>query len=85
MGRGYFSHDTPEGVTTFDRLTKANIPYLAAGENLAFAPNTQIAMQGLLQSRGHRANIVGKDFTKVGIGVIDAGIYGEMFVQEFTN
>lgn len=85
LARGYFSHFTPEGLSPFDRMDKAGIVYSAAGENLAFAPNVTLAMQGLMQSPGHRANILSKDFGKVGIGVIDAGIYGEMFVQEFTN
>src|SRR5579872_986596 len=85
LTRGYFSHYTPEGLSPFDRMDKAGIQYTAAGENLAFSPNVTIAMQGLMQSPGHRANILSKDFGKVGIGVIDAGIYGEMFDQEFTN
>lgn len=85
LTRGYFSHYTPEGLSPFDRMDKAGIQYTAAGENLAFSPNVSLAMQGLMNSPGHRANILSKDFGKVGIGVIDAGIYGEMFVQEFTN
>jgi len=44
-----------------------------------------LAMQGLMNSPGHRANILSPSFHKVGIGVLDAGIYGEMFVQEFTD
>jgi uncharacterized protein YkwD len=85
LARGYFSHYTPEGLSPFDRMTQAGIAYTSAGENLAFSPNVQLAMQGLMQSPGHRANILSKDYGKVGIGVIDGGIYGEMFVQEFTN
>lgn len=85
LSRGYFSHYTPEGLSPFDRMDRAGIQYQAAGENLAFSPNLALAMQGLMQSPGHRANILSKDFHKVGIGVVDAGIYGEMFVQEFTN
>lgn len=85
LQRGYFSHYTPEGLNPFDRMDKAGISYNAAGENLAFSPNVDLAMQGLMNSPGHRANILSKDFEKVGIGVIDAGIYGQMFVQEFTN
>ncbi|HEX7041680.1 MAG TPA: CvpA family protein [Patescibacteria group bacterium] len=85
LERGYFSHYTPEGLTPFDRMDKAGISYTAAGENLAFSPNVTLAMQGLMQSPGHRANILSKDFGKVGIGVISAGIFGEMFVQEFTD
>lgn len=85
LTRGYFSHYTPEGLSPFDRMDRAGVVYAAAGENLAFSPNVIIAMQGLMNSPGHRANILSKDFKKVGIGVINAGIYGEMFVQEFTN
>ncbi len=83
--RGYFSHYTPEGFSPFDRMGIANISFQAAGENLALAPNTDLAMQGLMKSPGHRANILSPDFGRVGIGVVDGGIYGEMFVQEFTN
>ncbi len=83
--RGYFSHYSPEGLSPFDRMKNAGISFAAAGENLAFAPNVNIAHTGLINSPGHRANILSTDFNKVGIGVVDGGIYGEMFVQEFTN
>lgn len=83
--RGYFSHYNPEGESPFDRMDKKEIVYTAAGENLAFAPSLSIAHQGLMDSPGHRANILSPDFGKVGIGVIDGGVYGKMFVQEFTN
>lgn len=83
--RGYFSHYTPEGLSPFDRIGQDGISYAYAGENLAFAPNVNFAMQGLMQSPGHRANILSANFGRVGIGVIDGGIYGEMFCQEFTD
>lgn len=83
--RGYFSHYTPEGKSPFDRIDEANISYTAAGENLALAPSTALAMQGLMNSPGHRANILSVDYGRVGIGVIDAGVYGLFFCQEFTN
>jgi len=83
--RGYFSHVTPDGLSPFDRMIKAGVVYASAGENLALAPNVDIAMQGLMNSPGHKANILSTDFGKVGIGVIDGGVYGEMFCQEFTN
>lgn len=83
--RGYFSHYTPEGFSPFDRMEEAGIIYNFAGENLALSPNTDIAMQGLMDSPGHKANILSTDFGRVGVGVIDGGIYGEIFCQEFTN
>jgi len=85
FAKGYFSHYTPEGASPFDRMSKASIDFSYAGENLALAPNVDLAMQGLMQSPGHKANILSTNFGQVGIGVIDGGIYGEMFCQEFTN
>jgi uncharacterized protein YkwD len=85
FARGYFSHYTPDGTSPFDRMKAANIEFGFAGENLALAPSTDLAMQGLMNSPGHRANILNTHFHKIGIGVIDGGIYGEMFSQEFTD
>jgi len=85
LKRGYFSHYTPEGLSPFDRMEQAGITYLYAGENLAFSPNVTLAMQGLMNSPGHRENILSEHFGRVGIGVLDAGVYGEMFVQEFRD
>lgn len=83
--RGYFSHNTPEGLSPFDRMNNAGVKYLEAGENLALAPDVDIAENGLMNSPSHRANILTSDFRKVGIGVLSGGRYGEIFVQEFTN
>ena len=83
--RGYFSHYTPEGLSPFDRMDDHGIEYSFAGENLALAPSTELAMQGLMNSPGHRKNILSPNFRKVGIGVIDGGIYGKMYSQEFTD
>lgn len=83
--KGYFSHYNLEGQSPFDRMNQAGIEYGYAGENLALAPSTDLAMQGLMNSPGHRANILKPEFRKIGIGVIDGGIYGKMFSQEFTD
>jgi uncharacterized protein YkwD len=85
FARGYFSHYTPDNLSPFDRMDTAGITYQAAGENLAYAPNVEIAHQGLMNSPGHRANILSDKYGQVGIGVIDAGIYGKMFCQEFKD
>lgn len=85
FAKGFFSHYNSNGLSPFDRMNQARIEYTAAGENLALAPNVSFAHQGLMNSPGHRANILSTDFGKIGIGIIDGGIYGEIFVQEFTN
>jgi len=83
--KGYFSHNNLEGLSPFDRMDNMGISYQVAGENLAFAPTVEIAHTGFMNSPGHKANILSADFGKVGVGVIDGGIYGKMFCQEFTD
>lgn len=83
--RGYFSHYSPEGKDVGDRLMEAGISYNFAGENLALAPTLQRAHEGLMNSPGHKRNILDPAFNRVGIGVIDGGVYGKMFTQVFTE
>lgn len=83
--RGYFAHNTPDGVDPFQRMHNANIKYLAAGENLAFAQTLNLAHEGLMNSPGHRANILNPHYGKLGVGILDGGEYGLMITQEFRN
>ena len=83
--QGYFSHTSLDGRTPFLRMEDAGINYQYAGENLALSPTTGLAMKGLMNSPGHRANILNPNFNKVGIGVIDGGLFGKMYSQEFTD
>ena len=85
FARGYFAHVTPEGRDPFARMRAANISFVTAGENLALAPTLQIAHTGLMNSPGHRANILNRDFGHVGIGIMDGGMRGLMVSQEFRN
>ena len=83
--RGYFSHITPEAVNPFERMKKFGIRYTAAGENLAHSNGVDEAYTGLMNSPGHRANILNKQFNKIGISILDGGEKGLMVVQEFSN
>jgi len=83
--RGYFSHYSPEGEDAGSRLTNAGVAFIIAGENLAYAPDVIRAHDGLMDSSGHRRNILTPEFGRVGIGVIDGGVYGKMFTQVFTD
>lgn len=85
LARGYFSHSSPEGKDAFGRMRDARVAYLAAGENLAHAPTLAQAHQGLMNSPGHRANILRPAFGRVGIGIVDAGRHGLMATQNFRN
>ncbi|MEO6611473.1 MAG: CvpA family protein [Chitinophagaceae bacterium] len=83
--RGYFAHKNPDGKDPFDRMKAGNIRFLAAGENLALSQSVQIAHTNLMNSPGHRANILNPAFGRLGIGIMDGGYYGLMISQEFRN
>lgn len=85
FARGYFSHITPEGLSPFDRMRKAKVRFLSAGENLALGQTLNICHRGLMNSPGHRRNILNPAFGRVGIGILDGGIYGLMITQSFRN
>jgi uncharacterized membrane protein required for colicin V production len=85
FARGYFSHVTPEGKSPFDRLRAGGVDFGAGGENLALAPTLSLAHQGLMNSPGHRANILSTQYKAVGIGIVDGGPYGLMVTQDFTE
>ncbi len=83
--RGYFAHNTPEGEDPFDRMRDDNVKFKTGGENLALAPTLKIAHTGLMNSPGHRANILRPQFGRVGIGILDGGRRGLMITQNFRN
>ena len=85
FARSYFSHLSPEGSDPFDRMREENVKFITAGENLALAQNINIAHTGLMNSPGHRANILSPKFGRLGIGIQDGGIYGIMITQNFRN
>lgn len=85
FARGYFSHITPEGKNPFERMRDGGVLFGTAGENLALAPTVPLAHEGLMNSPGHRANILNAHYREVGIGIIDGGPYGLMVTQDFTD
>jgi len=85
IDKGYFSHTSPTYGSPFDMMKAAGVQYRYAGENLAGAPTVESAHTNLMNSSGHRANILNSNYTRVGIGIVSGGPYGKMFVQMFTG
>jgi uncharacterized protein YkwD len=85
----FFAHDNPvTGSHVRDRAEEFGIilgeNYVAIGENLAAGQSTPSqVMKDWMESEGHRANILSKDFTEIGIGIRTGGDYGTYWVQEF--
>jgi uncharacterized protein YkwD len=66
----YFSHTSQKGLSPFDRMESAGIRYIYAGENIAMGfPSSIFAHEALMNSLGHRKNILNINYTHVGMGV----------------
>lgn len=84
IGRDYFAHNTPEGVTPFTRMNDAGYLFVNASENLAWRGSTgsiddvQIVEQEHtdlfvdtgIDGRGHRVTMLNGAFREVGVGVV---------------
>ncbi|MFN7937645.1 MAG: CAP domain-containing protein [Bryobacteraceae bacterium] len=71
--RRFFSHDDPTQGDVGDRLKSAGIPWTACAENIYRASATPdpapAAVRAWMKSPGHRANLLGKNYTRTGIGI----------------
>jgi len=84
--KGYFAHTSPEGRTPWYWLDQVGYKYTYAGENLAvnFFDSDDVE-KAWMNSPTHRANIVRKDYTEIGIGIARGKYEGRntIFVAQF--
>lgn len=78
--RGYFSHDTPEGLGPSDRIERSGYScwkgsHYGVAENIAIELTTRdmdkvaaAAVQSWMDSPGHRANLLDRRYDRTGIG-----------------
>lgn len=78
----YFSHTSPTYGSPFDMMKSFGIKYRAAGENIAKHGSVDSAHVGLMNSEGHRKNILNPNFTHIGIGIVDNRYYTQMFISK---
>jgi hypothetical protein len=83
--KGYFAHVSPEGVEPWHWIKAAGYNYEYAGENLAinFSDSADVT-KAWMDSPGHRANILSKNFTEVGVATVKGFVDGRrtIFVVE---
>lgn len=79
--RGYFSHDTPDGVSPWERMEQAGYPSNGArGENIAAGSSSADGVMALwMSSDGHCSNIMNPNFTQIGIGYYDGNLWTQTF------
>ena len=82
--KNYFSHTSPTYGSPFTMLKNFGINYKSAGENIAMGQRSaQAVVNAWMNSEGHRANILNKNYTHIGIGYVKDGHYWtQMFIQK---
>jgi uncharacterized protein YkwD/stress response protein SCP2 len=82
--RGFFAHESPDGRQVWDRAVAAGYAYRKVAENIAAGQRTaEEVVRGWMESPGHRANILDRDLTQIGVGRADGGSYGVYWTQVF--
>ncbi|MFE2297180.1 CAP domain-containing protein [Streptomyces sp. NPDC059445] len=84
VARDFYAHTSPEGGRPWDRAAAAGSTHRAVGENIACGQRSPAeVVQGWMDSPGHRANILKRDFTHIGIGLAGGGRAGTYWTQLF--
>ncbi len=85
--RALLSHSSTTGETYTDRLAAAEIWFAEHAENVAFSETyvAEIIHRSLMESPGHRENILNTIFDSVGIGVMQAEGGGYFVTQDFIR
>lgn len=81
-----FSHTRPNGTSFATALKEQNVSYRSAGENIAWGQKTpQEVVTAWMNSSGHRANIMNKNFTTIGVGYYENAHGTDYWCQLFTR
>lgn len=83
--RGYLSSLTPEGRTPDNRATDSGIAFVRLTESLAHAPDVDLVFRGLTANQEFVSAALSSAHARVGVGVMNAGSRGRMFVLEFAD
>lgn len=81
----YFSHTSPTYGTPFEMMEEFDISFKMAAENLAGHNSVKLAHEGLMDSKGHRENILQAELTHIGVGIVEDQKYGYIFTQMFIT
>lgn len=80
-----FDHTRPNGSSFSSALKEQGVNYRGAGENIAWGQRTpEEVVNAWMNSAGHRANIMNKNFTHIGVGNTQNGSGTQYWVQLFT-
>ncbi len=81
----YFSHHSETLGSPFELLKKCGITFTKSAENLAGNTTSEGAFYAWMNSEAQRNNILSSEYTRMGIGVCNSPVYGQIYVQIFAN
>lgn len=80
LDQQYFSHESKDGRTLSDRLQEKEVKFSQAGENIAANyTDAAAAVEGWMNSEGHRNTMLNDEYTHLGVGV-DNKYYTQNFL-----
>ncbi len=83
--QGKMEHNL-DGKTPGQRLKQAGYKYGFSGENIASGDYPlAVVMKAWMESAGHRKNILGKNFTEIGLGIVKDPKGVPYFAQVFAK
>jgi len=85
QAHNFFGHISPTTGSAADRAKRANVDAMLILENVARAFNAGEAERGLMNSPGHRANILNREATRVGVGVVYDPATKEILVTQMFS
>ncbi|TMN22208.1 hypothetical protein FFL34_08755 [Lentibacillus cibarius] len=82
--KNYFSHKSPTYGSPFDMMKQFDVTFQSAGENIARGQRTpEQVVEGWMNSKAHRNNILNDSFTHIGVGFTKEGNYWtQMFIEK---
>lgn len=80
-----FSHTRPNGSSFSSVLKEQGVSFRGSGENIAWGQKSpEEVMKGWMNSDGHRANILNKNYKNIGVGYYQNEKGVNYWVQLFT-
>ena len=86
ISRNYFAHQSPTYGSPFNMMESFGIRFSAAAENIAKGQRTPAeVMNAWMNSAGHKANILSRNVTQIGVGAAKAAngtlYWTQMFIK----
>lgn len=88
--KDFWAHIAPDGTAPWKFILDSGYKYLYAGENLAkdFQSSSDVVSAWMASKAGHRENILGRNYTDIGVAVVNGTLGGfqtTLVVQMFGS